>query len=266
MEYRRDGLWSSSHVGCKPPQTPIPTEMEPCLPNSSIQRFCSLELLSRWSWVLLQCHFRVGGATGTQLQVAQCPTSLISSECFAASLLFHVTGNGYFENVWAWTADHDIDDPNQTQINVITGRSVLIESSGGPSWFYATAAEHSLLYQYNIVNSSDIFMGMVSKTGHLKHQFLGIHKGLHSHRFKPKVHIIHQSCPLLKHLALCHTTYSLLIPTSLTVRMPAVLCLGLSSSAHRAIYTSRVLDCIAGLATTISKSAKTVKTANWHLW
>jgi hypothetical protein len=71
-----------------------------------------------------------------------------------------VTGNGYFENVWAWTADHDIDDPNQTQINVITGRSVLIESQG-PSWFYATAAEHSLLYQYNIANASDIYLGMV---------------------------------------------------------------------------------------------------------
>jgi hypothetical protein len=72
-----------------------------------------------------------------------------------------VVGTGYFENVWAWTADHDIDDPKQTQINVITGRSVLIESQG-PSWFYATAAEHSLMYQYNIANASNIYLGMVS--------------------------------------------------------------------------------------------------------
>jgi hypothetical protein len=55
----------------------------------------------------------------------------------------------------------DIDDPNQTQINIFTGRGVLIESQG-PAWFYASASEHSLVYQYNLAGAQDIFMGMVS--------------------------------------------------------------------------------------------------------
>lgn len=48
-------------------------------------------------------HFRVGGAYGTELQVAQCPKlAPIQVGCIAASLMFHVTpnSNGYFENVW----------------------------------------------------------------------------------------------------------------------------------------------------------------------
>lgn len=28
----------------------------------------------------------------------------------------------YFENVWAWVADHDLDDATNTQIDVYTGR------------------------------------------------------------------------------------------------------------------------------------------------
>ena len=100
---------------------------------------------------------------GTDLQVAQCPTTSTSIGCIGAFLMFHVTssGNGYFENVWAWSADHDMDDPNETQINVFTGRGTLIESPG-PSWFYASASEHAVLYQYNLYSASNIYMGMVS--------------------------------------------------------------------------------------------------------
>ena len=52
-------------------------------------------------------HFRVGGATGSDLGFADCPRLEFSDKCIAASLLFHVTakGSGYFENVWVWTAD-----------------------------------------------------------------------------------------------------------------------------------------------------------------
>jgi hypothetical protein len=38
---------------------------------------------------------------------------------------------------------------------------VLIESQG-PSWFYASASEHAVLYQYNIASAQNIYMGMVS--------------------------------------------------------------------------------------------------------
>ena len=76
--------------------------------------------------------------------------------------MFHVTskGSGYFENVWAWSADHDIDTSSETQINVFTGRGILIESQG-PCWFYASGSEHSVLYQYNLVGAQDIYLGMV---------------------------------------------------------------------------------------------------------
>ena len=54
------------------------------------------------------CHFRVGGADGTELGLADCPLGNQNyDKCTAAALLFHVTArsSGYFENVWVWTAD-----------------------------------------------------------------------------------------------------------------------------------------------------------------
>jgi hypothetical protein len=70
----------------------------------------------------------------------------------------------------------------QTQINIFSGRGqylpessqylelnnigVLIESQG-PSWFYASASEHAVLYQYNIASAQNIYMGMVSHPLHL---------------------------------------------------------------------------------------------------
>lgn len=59
-------------------------------------------------------HFRVGGASGTDLQLADCPAGAtsVNTDCKAASLLLHVTSqaSGYFENIWAWVADHDLDN------------------------------------------------------------------------------------------------------------------------------------------------------------
>jgi hypothetical protein len=58
-------------------------------------------------------HFRLGGAIGTKMQVGDCPMNgPIKSGCIAASLMLHITpqANGYFENVWAWVADHDLGE------------------------------------------------------------------------------------------------------------------------------------------------------------
>ena len=70
---------------------------------------------SQGNAAMWDCHFRVGGAIGSHLQLADCPklSGSINSNCKAASMLMHVTksASGYFENVWAWTADHDIDQP-----------------------------------------------------------------------------------------------------------------------------------------------------------
>jgi glucan 1,3-beta-glucosidase len=69
-------------------------------------------------------HARIGGFEGSYLQIEQCPptpddVSITSdslkanSKCVAAYMTMHVTKSAhglYMENVWLWTADHDIDD------------------------------------------------------------------------------------------------------------------------------------------------------------
>jgi glucan 1,3-beta-glucosidase len=122
-------------------------------------------------------HFRVGGAAGTNLQLSECPVqaSSVNENCMAASLLLHVSrgASGYFENVWAWTADHDLDNSLNaeayesgegiplnvlTDISIYSGRGMLIKSQG-PTWFNDSSSEHSQLYQYQLYNASNIFMG-----------------------------------------------------------------------------------------------------------
>ena len=52
-------------------------------------------------------HVRVGGATGSDLDVDTCPKFGFNEACICAALLFHITpqASGYFENVWIWLAD-----------------------------------------------------------------------------------------------------------------------------------------------------------------
>jgi hypothetical protein len=58
-------------------------------------------------------HVRIGGATGTDLTPDECPavTSGVNANCNAASLMMHITplASGYFENIWLWLSDHDIE-------------------------------------------------------------------------------------------------------------------------------------------------------------
>jgi glucan 1,3-beta-glucosidase len=76
-------------------------------------------------------HTRIGGFTGSQQQVAQCPTSAaVSSACEVAYMSMHITSTAsdvYLENVWLWTADHDLDSAGNTQISVYSGRGLLVE-------------------------------------------------------------------------------------------------------------------------------------------
>lgn len=114
-------------------------------------------------------HFRVGGAEGTDLQLADCPTgtSSVNEDCMAASMLMHITSSasGYFENVWAWIADHDLDNPGnaaatesdegiplnvQTDISIYSGRGILVESQG-PTWLVIKPPSASPWLRYNIV-------------------------------------------------------------------------------------------------------------------
>ncbi|KAH8666364.1 pectate lyase superfamily protein-domain-containing protein [Xylariales sp. PMI_506] len=109
-------------------------------------------------------HARVGGYTGSGLQVAECPKapgdSTVNTNCIASYMSMHVTeaaSGVYLENVWLWVADHDIDDASNTQITVYSGRGLLVESTNGPVWLYGTAVEHHALYQYQFVNAKNVF-------------------------------------------------------------------------------------------------------------
>ncbi|KAF6810927.1 glucan 1,3-beta-glucosidase [Colletotrichum plurivorum] len=121
---------------------------------------------TKGSAAMWDSHFQVGGAVGSDLRLDDCPksTGAAKKDCIAASMLFHVTsrGSGYFENVWVWTADHDMDVPHRyiedgntttsVQINIYTAIGTFIESQG-PTWLYGTGSEHHV-----IQNAKDVFL------------------------------------------------------------------------------------------------------------
>lgn len=109
-------------------------------------------------------HSRVGGYTGSELQVAEClkdpGNAAVDSSCIAAFMNLHATSGSsglYLENCWLWTADHDIDDASNTQITVYSGRGLYIESTAGSFWLVGTAVEHHVLYQYQLADTVNIF-------------------------------------------------------------------------------------------------------------
>ncbi|KAG0651926.1 glucan 1 [Hyphodiscus hymeniophilus] len=100
-------------------------------------------------------HFRVGGAAGSAVET-KCQSA---PPCKSAFLLLHLTpfSSAYIEDMWGWTADHDLDG-NFNQL-ISTGRGALVESIRG-TWLIGTAFEHQTLYQYNLVDASNVFIGM----------------------------------------------------------------------------------------------------------
>ncbi|KAF2828532.1 exo-beta 1,3 glucanase-like protein [Ophiobolus disseminans] len=111
---------------------------------------------------LWDVHTRIGGSKGTELQVAQCPTGSVNERCMAAHTNVHVTKSGqgaYFENNWFWTADHDLDDWNSTQISVFTGRGLHVEANNVFLW--GSGVEHHALYQYQFSNIQNVFAGYI---------------------------------------------------------------------------------------------------------
>jgi hypothetical protein len=116
---------------------------------------------------LFDVHFRIGGSAGTKLQSSTCKktpavTTTANEECYGAFLLMHVTAkaSAYFENVWFWVADHELDQSDHSQINIYNGRGILIESTAG-CWLWGTASEHSTLYNYQLTKASNVFMGFI---------------------------------------------------------------------------------------------------------
>ncbi|KAK4208040.1 pectate lyase superfamily protein-domain-containing protein [Rhypophila decipiens] len=123
---------------------------------------------SQGAAALWDVHTRIGGATGTELQLEKCAknpnaTNPVPEDCFGSFMMLHVkpTGSVYLENTWFWVADHDLaPEANNAQIDVFNGRGVLIEGEG-PVWGWGTASEHSVLYNYQFTNASNIYLSTI---------------------------------------------------------------------------------------------------------
>lgn len=112
-------------------------------------------------------HARVGGSAGTQLQSDRCSkkpsqANAVDPQCVGAGLLFHTTKSAsvYTENCWFWVADHELDRSDYNQIDIFNGRGVLIESQN-PVWLVGTASEHNVLYNYQLNNAKNVWMGLI---------------------------------------------------------------------------------------------------------
>ena len=101
-------------------------------------------------------HFRIGGAAGSLVETG---CGSVPANCLATFLIVHLTASSsaYIENMWGWTADHDLDGGNTERIS--TGRSFLIEADTA-TWLHGTASEHNTLYQYSFRNAQNVFVGM----------------------------------------------------------------------------------------------------------
>jgi glucan 1,3-beta-glucosidase len=113
-------------------------------------------------------HTRIGGFAGSNLQLAQCPTTpdsaTVNENCIAAFMSMYIAPSAtglYMENNWLWTADHDIEDPKVTQITVYTGRGLYCASASGTIWMVGTAVEHHAMYQYQFANTKNVFAGQI---------------------------------------------------------------------------------------------------------
>ena len=105
---------------------------------------------------LWNTHFRIGGAIGSKVET-ECDRS--PSQCKAAWGLLHLTPSSsvYIENMWGWTADHDLDGHRPQTIS--TARGALVEATRG-TWLVGSGFEHHTLYQYNFNKASDVFTAL----------------------------------------------------------------------------------------------------------
>lgn len=210
---------------------------------------------------LWDVHSRVGGFAGSQLQLPQCPTTPnitvtaenLDQNCIAAFLTMHITKSStglYLENVWLWTADHDVEDPLETQITVYAGRGLLSESAAGPVWLVGTAIEHHTLYQYQFVGSKNVFAGQVRY-----HLPIRTRSSTNKPRSKRRLRTTSPTLPLPYH---SHSTPASAIPcshrTPLLVVYPT-LTPGVFESSTQPISSSTVLDSIPS-STTIARHAR----------
>ncbi|KAA8645848.1 hypothetical protein EYZ11_010009 [Aspergillus tanneri] len=101
-------------------------------------------------------HFRVGGAVGSKVQT-HCNGSPANCKAAWGIIRLSTTSSAYIENMWGWTADHDLDGGNIQ--NIATGRGMLVEATRA-TWLLGTGFEHHTLYQYNFERARNVFSAL----------------------------------------------------------------------------------------------------------
>ncbi|KAK0185857.1 exo-beta-1,3-glucanase [Armillaria mellea] len=106
-------------------------------------------------------HIILGGTEGSAMDSAHCPNGSEAITCAPAFLGLHLTSEAtaFLEGTWVWLADHDLDKDGEAQVTLFSSRGILSQSRG-PVWMVGTA-EHYSLYQYNLVNARDHYMGLI---------------------------------------------------------------------------------------------------------
>ncbi|KAB8349588.1 hypothetical protein FH972_023612 [Carpinus fangiana] len=85
-----------------------------------------------------------------------------TTECKAAFLGLHLSASSsaYIDNVWVWTADHDVDSTPDAGLQIIsTGRGVLVEATKG-TWLVGIGSEHHWLYNLNYVRAENVYSAL----------------------------------------------------------------------------------------------------------
>ncbi len=76
------------------------------------------------------CHFVIGGNKGSKVRGTTCAKA---ENCLAARLSLHLTegSSSYWENVWSWVADHDLDESAGGNVYPGAAGGFLVEAKGG---------------------------------------------------------------------------------------------------------------------------------------
>ncbi|KAK6512918.1 hypothetical protein TWF506_009080 [Arthrobotrys conoides] len=115
------------------------------------------------------CHSVIGAQPFSGLEAAQCGHGARPlSKCTGGFMHLHITrhaSNLYLENNYYASAAYQSIQPSPSQpLDVYVGRGVLIDGSPGGIWLYSIASQNSVLYQYQIQNSANIFASSLEST------------------------------------------------------------------------------------------------------
>ena len=113
--------------------------------NDSFFSYSMVDIMLIWEFIVT-----IGGTVDSTVH-SVC-TAQDTTSCMAAFAGIHLSASSsaYLQNVWVWTADHNLDG-GPLQI-ISTGRGVLVESTKA-TWLVGTGSEHHVSILFIIKNS-----------------------------------------------------------------------------------------------------------------